>query len=171
MPAAYLTPAQIASDPSRGNASAAGAIENASALNTLYNQQTHQNDLERAYRRDWWKRGLAKGALGAVTGAISGIAGGPGGIAAGAGAGLGGGFGGEALNHAAFKDQNGAIGDAGAALGALGGRAAGSYLSSGGSGFGGAGGEAQAALASGDISSDDYQAYMRQLSGLRPGQR
>lgn len=106
----------------------ADVINNASALHTLSMQQQQQADLERQYRAQWWKRGLAKGALGAVTGAISGIAGGPAGMLAGAGAGLAGGFGGEALNHAAFQDQNGAIGNAGAALGGLAAQGVGSYL-------------------------------------------
>src|ERR1700760_4972988 len=111
----------LASSPTHPSGSAAAQIENASGLQSLAFQNGLDAVKERAYRRDWWKRGLAKGALGAVTGAISGIAGGGPGIAAGAGAGLVGGFGGEALNHAAFKDQNEALGNAGAALGALGG--------------------------------------------------
>jgi len=161
MAASYLNLA--ANTAAHPNPYAADAINNASALNTLAFQTQQQNQLERQYRRDWWKRGLAKGAMGAVSGAISGIAGGPAGIAAGAGAGLAGGFGGEALNHAAFKDQNGALGNAGAALGALGGRAAGSYLG-GGPGPGFTSGDVANEAAMGNLNQDDLR--MLRAQGL-----
>lgn len=120
---------QLSQSPAHPNPYAADAINTSSALSTLAFQKQQENQAERAYRRDWWKRGLAKGAMGAIQGGLTGLASGnPAAAIAGAGAGLAGGFGGEALNHAAFKDQNESLGNAGSALGALAGQGVGNYL-------------------------------------------
>lgn len=161
----YLQLSQSSAHP---NPYAADAINNASALSTLAFQKQQQNQAERAYRRDWWKRGLAKGAMGAVQGGLAGLAtGNPAAALAGAGAGLAGGFGGEALNHAAFKDQNEGLGNAGSALGALAGQGVGNYLKpkTFTPGFSGDGGNLQTALNGGNITPEEYQQLMLMASG------
>lgn len=92
----------------------------------LRNQELERRRQEKEHSGNWWKRGLGRGAMGALSGAIAGIPGGPAGMAVGAGAGLVGGFGGEAINHYGFKDKNPEIAGNVAALAAMGGGVAGS---------------------------------------------
>lgn len=88
----------------------------------LRNQELERRRQEKEHSGNWWKRGLGRGATGALSGALTGLlAGGPAGAAVGAGAGLVGGFGGEAINHYGFKDKNPEIAGNVAALAAMGG--------------------------------------------------
>lgn len=104
-------------------------FSNQATARELLSQEQQAAADQRDYRKNWWKRGLGKGAVGAVTGAVTGfLQGGPAGALAGAGGGLAGGFGGEAINHVAFKDQHPEIAGNIAALAALGGGAAASKL-------------------------------------------
>lgn len=102
------------------------AVYEQKMLQELARQKKAREDAERAHKKNWWKRGLGKGLVGAVGGSLMGaLAGGPIGALAGAGAGLAAGFGGEGVAAATGDEQTGAMlsGMAPAIGGAIGGYA------------------------------------------------
>jgi hypothetical protein len=95
----------------------AGIFEEMQARNELARQDQQRRKEEKSHSRNWWKRGVGQGLLGAIPGivtlnpiqAIAGAAGG---------------FGGESVNHFAFKDKHPEIAGNAAALASLGSGAA-----------------------------------------------
>jgi hypothetical protein len=137
----------------------AGIFEEMQARNELARQDQQRRKEEKSHSRNWWKRGVGQGLLGAIPGivtlnpiqAIAGAAGG---------------FGGESVNHFAFKDKHPEIAGNAAALASLGSGAASKGLFTKAAETAGIGGLEKAGAAMGN--SDAYAKEM-QLAKMGPG--